>query len=63
MNILKSISPTLLRRWTPLAIKCYKSGCNCYKCTVLKNCESITPATCRMKSVVLGLVRKFGKPA
>ena len=29
----------------------------------LKNCESITPATCRMKSVVLGLVRKFGKPA
>ena len=62
MGILTPIPQECLRRWTALAVKCYFSGCKCSNCHILDNCESITPAKCRMKSVALGLVKKFGKP-
>lgn len=62
MSILKPIGAECLRKWTRLAVKCYRSGCNCANCHILDGCETINPTNCRMKAVVLGLVRKFGKP-
>lgn len=45
-------------RWVPLSIYCYKIGCNCSICDINKIIES----KCRMKQVVIELVRKFGAP-
>ena len=46
------------RYWNDTAIECYKRGCICSGCPLPKM-ESMK---CQMKSAVLGLVRKFGKP-
>lgn len=62
MSILCTIPAELTRKWTESAKKCYFNGCNCANCCIVKECESITPSNCRMKSVVLELVKKFGKP-
>jgi hypothetical protein len=61
-NILTVTPSSNILTWTNAAITCYKLGCNCSECHILENCESISPKTCFMKSVVLGLVRKYGKP-
>lgn len=45
--------------WTEGSIYCYKRGCNCQGCYMKDLIESMP---CRMKSAVLELVRKFGKP-
>lgn len=50
--------PIKQRRWTKSAIDCYYIGCNCSKCFIFE----IIGARCQMKSAVLQLVRKFGKP-
>lgn len=50
------------RMWTRAAIECYSIGCNCSKCELIKELESVNPYTCRMKSAVIELVRKLGKP-
>ena len=48
--------------WTPSAIDCYNIGCQCDKCglyhLIFKNSES----ECKMKHVVIELVRKLGRP-
>lgn len=52
------INKTVLKKWTPAAIDCYNIGCRCSECKVNK----IMKDKCRMKAVVLELVRIFGKP-
>lgn len=44
--------------WTQQAIDCFEIGCRCSKCFINKNIES----KCLMKSTVIELVRRFGKP-
>lgn len=61
-NIFREVTAKCLINWTPSAIQCYKSGCNCSKCTVIKGLESITPKNCNMKAVVLNLVKIHGAP-
>lgn len=46
-------------RWTKTAIECYKIGANCSKC---KEVPEDLKTKCRMKKVILFLVRKYGKP-
>lgn len=46
-------------KWTEGSIFCYKRGCNCNGCFVSDLIES---QKCRMKTSVIELVRKFGKP-
>ena len=47
------------QRWSKSAIECYRSGCRCSKCILV-------PADfrnkCRMKFVVIELVKHLGKP-
>ena len=62
-NIFKQVPDVCLLHWTPAAIQCYKSGCNCATCTIIKDLKTITPENCSMKAVVYHLVRKFGKPS
>ena len=44
--------------WTPTAEDCYNRGCVCEGCFMFK----ILHNTCQMKSAVIDLVRKFGRP-
>lgn len=60
--ILKPIQEECIRHWTESAKYCCKIGCNCSRCVYPRTLETIRPDTCRMKAVVLGLTRKFGKP-
>ena len=48
--------------WTPTAIKCYGIGCNCSKCRLIDEPESINKSNCCMKFIVIKLIKKFGKP-
>ena len=54
MNMNKSV----FVRWTKSAIECFSIGCQCTKCKLRKTLET----NCRMKSVVLELVRIHGRP-
>ncbi len=45
-------------RWTVSAKFCYDRGCVCKNCYYKENLETV----CKMKSAVLELVRRFGKP-
>lgn len=45
--------------WTDSAIFCYNRGCRCNGCYV----KDIVETKCRMKSIVMELVRKYGVPA
>lgn len=47
-----------LRHWTDSAIECYIIGGVCSKCTLPYDLRK----KCRMKAVILELVKKFGKP-
>ena len=46
-------------RWTTTAKECYKNGLKCLDCKALPD---DIKAYCKMKPVVLELVRKYGKP-
>ncbi len=61
-NIFKEVPAGCLLHWTPAAVTCYKSGCNCSTCIIIKDLETITPKNCSMKAVVLELVRRLGIP-
>lgn len=62
-NIFNQVPVGCLRRWTPAAIECYKSGCNCATCKIIKGLETVTPKNCNMKAAVLWLVKKYGRPS
>lgn len=47
-----------LTRWTESAIDCYERGCICKGCLMTRILET----RCLMKTTVIALVRKFGKP-
>lgn len=47
------------RRWTKLAKECYSINCICEKCSFIP--EDLKKR-CFVKSYVLALYRKFGKP-
>ncbi len=57
-----SCSETICKNWTPSAIDCYLIGCNCSKCNLYKVYFSHSLFSCRMKEVVIELVRKNGIP-
>ena len=57
MNILTPVSQNLVR-WSVSAEECYMRGCICEGCKYVK----LTSDSCRMKSSVLVLVRKYGIP-
>ena len=61
-NITLPVPNGCVLHWTESAKYCCKIGCNCSRCVYLCTLETIRPDTCRMKAVVLGLTRKFGKP-
>lgn len=46
------------RRWIRLSVQCYYNGLMCSKCALADDLKS----KCKMKGVVLDLVRKYGKP-
>jgi hypothetical protein len=46
--------------WTKTAKECYLIGCRCDQCNLPRLLES--EGKCRMKPVVLELVRRYGKP-
>ena len=47
------LNKTSLYYWTPLALECYKRGCNCTGCTLVPKME--TPNfVCRIKDFVMG---------
>lgn len=56
MNLTKKLPE--LRRWTVLAVYCYKRHCVCKDCLY----KGILETECYMKETVLALYRKFGKP-
>lgn len=46
------------KQWTKLSTDCYYNGLMCDKCALPDDIKG----KCKMKGVVLDLVRKFGKP-
>lgn len=46
-------------KWTRSSKECYKNGLMCYKCRTLPN---DLKSECKMKPVVLELVRLYGRP-
>lgn len=57
-----SCSETTADNWTPTAIECYELGCNCSVCSINKIYFVGSSYRCKMKEVVIELVRKFGAP-
>jgi len=57
-----SCSETICKNWTPAAKDCYFIGCNCSNCNIYKIYFSENNFKCRMKEIVIELVRKYGKP-
>lgn len=55
----KITNKKVYKHWTKSAIECYRNGCRCSKCILV-------PADfrnkCRMKHVVIELVKNLGKP-
>ena len=60
--ILTPIHECCLLHWTESAKYCYKIGCTCSRCIYPNTLETIRPDNCRMKAVVLGLIKKYGIP-
>lgn len=48
----------IYRHWTASSIYCYKRGCRCSGCYI----KEIMNEECRMKTAVLELVKRFGRP-
>ena len=44
--------------WTDLAKECYYNGMMCWKCDLPEDIKK----ECKMKSAVIELVKKFGRP-
>ena len=59
-NDLGVVQDCNLRRWTKLAIECYKLGCRCSCCSVPQLFEQ--NVKCTMKAYVLELVKRYGVP-
>ena len=57
-----SCSETSSKNWTPTAIDCYSLGCNCSKCNLYSIYFKNSIYKCSMKSTVIELVRKYGRP-
>ena len=57
-----SCSETLAQNWTPTAIDCYQLGCRCSKCNLYKLYFKNSIFKCKMKEVVIELVRQLGPP-
>ena len=57
-SVLGYVLSTNLRRWTRQSVDCYYNGLQCKFCTLPDDIK----AQCKMKPVVLALVKKFGKP-
>lgn len=49
---------TVSENWTKTSIQCYYNGLMCNKCDLPEDIKK----DCKMKGVVLDLVRKYGKP-
>lgn len=49
---------SLVVKWTKEAKACYDNGLRCSRCPIADDIKT----QCKMKPVVLELVRKFGKP-
>ena len=49
---------SLAIRWTKSARACYENGLRCSMCPIADDLK----AQCKMKPVVLELVRKYGRP-
>jgi len=60
-NNLIAIPDRLLDRWSRQAKACYFIGCRCSKCLLPEITETLK-GNCKMKYVVLELVKKFGAP-
>ena len=52
------LSLSIIKSWTPQAIRCYKLNCDCTKCEISQLGFSFV---CQMKGVVEELLKK-GKP-
>ena len=57
-----SCSETLAQNWTQSAIDCYQLGCRCSKCNLYKLYFKNSVFKCKMKEVVIELVRQAGPP-
>ena len=57
-----SCSETISQSWTPTAIDCYRNGCKCSCCNLYKIYFSNSDMRCKMKEIVIELVRKYGAP-
>lgn len=57
MNITNPINQSNTVRWTRSAIECLQNHCVCGRCPMIDIVYN-----CRMKSTVLELYRKYGKP-
>ena len=58
INNLGIVLKSLAVRWTKSAAECYRNGLMCKICTMPDDLK----AQCKMKPVVLELVRKYGRP-
>ena len=56
----RRINKKCYENWTNSAFECYEIGCNCSKCNLPDNLETINGFNCSMKYVVRELVRKYG---
>lgn len=57
-----SCSETISKNWTQTAEDCYLIGCNCSRCNIYKIYFSENKFRCKMKEIVIELVRRYGKP-
>lgn len=57
-----SCSKTICKKWTQSALDCFLIGCNCAKCNIYKTYFSNSIFKCKMKDIVIELVRKNGNP-
>lgn len=62
MNLFyRAVPKRYVRYWTKEAKACYFNGCRCTRCYIPLICETIAES-CKMKYVVLELVKRFGAP-
>lgn len=63
---LGSVAVSACRRWSQLAIYCFKRGCNCQGCYYNEFFENASgykrEPKCQMKAAVLETVRQLGIP-
>lgn len=55
----RGISDSITKNWTPQAIECYESGCNCIECSIGKGNYSFI---CQMPQVIEILLNTIGPP-